>query len=136
MLSALKVPNSFHAIWGFLKTLKPNMVFFYWHFFQMFKVCSTASCIGLVSLGSDWSSRHSFDMMISISNNESCTILGSKRSYQYPLISGLGLTTSAWSRASKISLYFSKQLLQVASCGSHLVTTALTRRSAFIQYTF
>ena len=54
------------------------------------------SCIALKSFQSDCSSRHNFDMIVSISSNNdsSGTVLGSKRSDLYPLISGLVLATS------------------------------------------
>ena len=105
--------------------------------FSVIKVCSTTSSIELKYFRSDCTSRHDFDMMVSMSSNNdsSSTVLGSKRSDWYPQISGLGLATSTWPRASKIS-YRSKHLLHAAPCDSHVVTTAITKWSAFIPYAF
>ena len=135
ILAALKLHNFSIKAGDFFKLSNPAWFWSSDISFSVIKVCSTTSCIALKSLWFDGSSRHNFYMIVSISSNNdsSSTVFGSKRSDWYPLISGLGLATSTWSRACKI-LYLSKHLLHVAPCDSHLVTTALTKWSAFIPY--
>ena len=136
ILAALKLHNFSIKAGDFFKLLNPAWCWSSDISFSVIKVCSTMSCIALKSLRSDCSSRHNFYMIVSISSNNdsSSTVFGSKRSDWYPLISGLGLATSTWSRAAKISSYLSKHLLHMAPCDSHLVTTALTKWSSFMPY--
>ena len=129
MFSALKLHNFSIKAGDFFQLSTPAWFWSSGISFSVIKVCYRTSCISLKFLRSDCSSRHNFDMIVSISsnNNSSNTMLGSERSDRYLLISGLGLATSAWSRTSKISLYFSKHLLHAEPSDSHLVTTALTK---------
>ena len=129
MLFALKLHNFSIKAGDFFKLSNPTWFWSSYISFSVIKVCSTMSCVALKFLQSNCSSRHNFDMIVSISSNNdsSSNALGSKRSGQYPLISGLGLATSTWCKASKISSCLSKHLLQAALCDRHLVTTALTK---------
>ena len=138
MLSLLKLFNFSINTGEFFKLSNPAWFWSSEILFSVIKVCYTMSCISLKSLWSGCSNRHNFDMIVIISskNDSSIIVLGSKRPDWCPLISGLGLATSTWFRASKIILYLSKHLLHAAPYNNHLVTTALTKWSAFIPYAF
>ena len=80
------------------------------------------SCVALKFLPLDCSSRHNLDMIVSISSNNirSSTLLGSKRSDWYLLISGLGLATSTC-----LGLLKSPRTFLNISCMLHHVIASL-----------